>query len=37
VGLGVNILGILVMLLILYREYQKIKPVENAQPVLETE
>ena len=37
VGLGMNILGIVVMLMILYREYRKIQPSQNLQPVLETE
>ena len=36
VGLGMNILGILVMLVVLYREYQKVKPVQTIQPTLET-
>jgi hypothetical protein len=29
VGLGMNILGVIAMLTVLYREYQKIKPSEN--------
>lgn len=36
-GLGMNILGILVMLFILYRERKKIQPVRQLQPVLEIE
>ena len=35
-GLGMNILGVLVMLVVLYREYQKVKPSSNLQSVLET-
>jgi hypothetical protein len=37
VGLGLNILGMIVMSIILYREYRKIQPVQKLQPVLETE
>lgn len=36
-GLGLNIIGIIAMLIILYREYRKVRPVQNLQPVLETE
>jgi phosphoglycerol transferase MdoB-like AlkP superfamily enzyme len=36
VGLGMNIVGILVMLIVLYREYRKLNPSQNAHPVLET-
>lgn len=36
VGLGMNIVGILVMLMVLYREYRKLNPSQNVQPVLET-
>lgn len=36
-GLGMNILGIIVMLVVLYREYQKIHPQQKLQSVLETE
>ena len=36
VGLGMNIVGIVVMLIVLYREYQKLNPSQNAHPVLET-
>jgi hypothetical protein len=36
VGLGMNILGVLVMFIVLYREYQKLKPSANLQPALET-
>jgi len=35
-GLGLNVVGILVMLFILYRERQKLIPVQKLQPVLET-
>ena len=35
-GLGLNVVGILVMLFILYRERQKLIPIQNMQPVLET-
>lgn len=35
-GLGMNILGIIVMLVVLYREYQKIHPQQKLEPVLET-
>ena len=36
VSLGLNILGILIMLVILYRERQKLQPIQKLQPVLET-
>jgi hypothetical protein len=36
-GLGMNVIGILVMLIVLYREYRKIQPTQNLQPVLETQ
>ena len=36
VGLGMNIVGILVMLIVLYREYRKLNPSRNVQPALET-
>lgn len=36
-GLGMNILGIIVMLIVLYREYRKTHPQQNLEPVLETE
>jgi hypothetical protein len=36
-GLSMNVLGITVMLIILFREYRKLQPVQNLQPVLETE
>ena len=36
VGLGLNIIGILVMLVVLYRERQKLQPVQKLQSVLET-
>ncbi len=35
VGLGMNIIGILIMLVILYREHKKSQPLQNLQPVLE--
>ena len=34
VGLGLNILGIMIMLVILYRERRKFQPVQKLQPVL---
>ena len=37
VGLGTNILGILVMLSVLYREYRKIQPQQKLKPALEIE
>ena len=37
VGLGMNIVGILVMLTVLYREYRKIKPTQNSNTVLEAQ
>jgi hypothetical protein len=37
VGLGVNLLGIVVMLIILYRERRKLQPVQKLQPALEIE
>jgi hypothetical protein len=36
VGLGLNIIGILTMLVVLYRERQKLQPVQKLQSVLET-
>ncbi|OGO75933.1 MAG: hypothetical protein A2351_06220 [Omnitrophica bacterium RIFOXYB12_FULL_50_7] len=36
VGLGLNIIGILVMLFVLHRERQKLQPVQTLQSVLET-
>jgi hypothetical protein len=36
VGLVMNIVGILVMLIVLYREYRKLNLSQNVQPVLET-
>jgi hypothetical protein len=36
-GLGMNILGIIVMLVVLHREYQKIHPQQKLHSVLETE
>lgn len=37
IGLGTEIIGIIVMLVVLYRERQKLHPVQKLQPVLETE
>jgi len=37
VGLGLNLIGILAMLVVLHRERQKFYPPRNLQPVLETE
>jgi len=37
VSLGLNLIGIIVMLVILYRERQKLQPIQKIQPVLETE
>lgn len=34
VGLGLNLIGIIVMLIILYRERQKLQPVHSLQPAL---
>ena len=36
IGLGMTILGIIVMLVVLYREYQQLHPSQKIQPVLET-
>jgi len=36
-GLGLNAIGIVVMLVILYRAYQKVQPARNFQPVLESQ
>jgi hypothetical protein len=36
-GLGMNVIGILVMLIVLYREYRKIQPTQNLQPILEAQ
>jgi hypothetical protein len=35
VGLGMNVVGIIVMLFILYREYKKSQPLQKLQPALE--
>ena len=35
VGLGMNLIGIIVMLVILYREHRKLPPVQKLQPALE--
>jgi len=37
VGLAMNVVGIIVMLVVLYREYRKFQPVKKLQPILETE
>lgn len=37
VGLGMNLAGVLVMLIILYRERKKLQPVQTSQPALEIE
>ncbi len=37
VGLGMNLIGVLVMLIILYREHKKLQPVQKLQPALEIE
>ncbi|GER78824.1 MAG: hypothetical protein HZC39_13125 [Chloroflexi bacterium] len=36
IGLGMEIIGIIVMLVVLYRERRKLQPVQKFQPVLET-
>ena len=36
IGLGTEIIGIIVMLVILYRERKKLHPIHTFQPVLET-
>ena len=36
VGLGTEIIGIIVMLVVLYRELKKLHPVQTFEPVLET-
>jgi hypothetical protein len=35
VGFGMNLVGVLVMLIILYRERRKLQPAQNLQPALE--
>ncbi|MEW6240798.1 MAG: hypothetical protein AB1564_08330 [Chloroflexota bacterium] len=37
IGLGTEIIGIILMLVVLYRERQKLQPVQKFQPLLETE
>ena len=37
VGLGMNLVGVLVMLIILYRERKKLQPAQKLQPALEIE
>lgn len=37
IGLGMNIVGIIVMLVVLYRERKKLQPIQKLQPVLEAE
>jgi hypothetical protein len=34
-GLGMNLVGIVFMVIVLYREYQKVQPIHNLQPNLE--
>ncbi len=36
VGLGMNIIGIIVMLVVLYREQQRLEPTREFKPILET-
>lgn len=36
IGLGMEIIGIILMLIVLYRERKKLQPVQKFQPVLET-
>ena len=36
-GLSLNLIGITVMLRVLYREHQKLRPTHKIQPILETE
>jgi hypothetical protein len=36
VGLGLNLIGIIFMLVVLYRERQKLQLVQKSQPVMET-
>lgn len=36
-SLGMNIIGIAIMLFVLYRERQKLKPIQKFQPALESE
>ena len=36
-SLGINLIGILIMLVILYRERKKLQPVQKLQPALEIE
>ncbi len=37
VGLGTEIIGIIVMLVVLYRERKKVQPLQKLQPILEIE
>ena len=37
IGLGMNLVGVLVMLIILYREYKKLQSVQTLRPALEIE
>ena len=37
VGLGMNTIGIIVMLIVLYRERKKLEPIQKLQPALEIE
>lgn len=36
IGLGMEIIGIILMLIVLYRERKKLQPIQKFQPVLET-
>ena len=36
VSLGLNLIGIIIMLVILYRERKKLQPIQKFEPVLET-
>ena len=35
VGLGMNVIGMILMLVVLYRERRKLQPTQNLEPVLE--
>jgi hypothetical protein len=36
-GIGMNVIGILIMLAVLYREYRKVVPSQDLQPGMETQ
>ena len=36
-GLGMNVLGIVLMLTVLYREYRKVSPIQNLEPIMENQ